>query len=397
MNWTKAKLGEIGKFYSGLSGKTAADFGSGSPFISYNSVFGSSRCFIAGQPLVRLEQGERQNTVSNGDIILTGSSETAEEVAMSSLYCDQAQAYLNSFCIGFSYDHQRLMPCYAEYFFRGQEFRRSVFPLAQGSTRFNISREELTKVVITLPSLAEQRKIAEILRTWDEAIEAVGAEISRLKERLVSLIAKLTLRLCVGKPEQGWHDVKIGELLEEVDRDVEWEDAKMFSLISCGRRASGIFLREKKAGSDIDVKKMYEVQAGDFIVSQKQSAHAGWGMVTKEFHGHHVSPMYTIYGLKGKGLHMPFFNWLCKTPWMRHQAYLSSYGVHIEKMSFVSRLFLKTKIRIPALLTDQEKACAILESTESEIKAATLKLEKLNDQKRGLMQKLLTGEVRVAV
>jgi type I restriction enzyme S subunit len=65
-------------------------------------------------------------------------------------------------------------------------------------------------------------------------------------------------------------------------------------------------------------------------------------------------------------------------------------------MSFVSRLFLKTKIRIPTLLPDQEKACAVLESAEAEIKAATLKLEKLNDQKRGLMQKLLTGEVRVA-
>lgn len=272
-----------------------------------------------------------------------------------------------------------------------REFRR----YSCGSTVMGIGIDDLKSIKIYLPTLAEQRKIAEILRTWDEAIETVEAEISRLKARLVSLIAKLTLRQCVGKPEQGWHDVKIGDLLEEVDRDVEWDDAKTFSLISCGRRASGIFLRERKSGSDIDVKKMYEVQAGDFIVSQKQSAHAGWGMVTKEFHGHHVSPMYTIYGLKGKDLHMPYFNWLCKTPWMRHQAYLSSYGVHIEKMSFVSRLFLKTKIRIPSLLTDQEKACAILESAESEIKAATFKLEKLNEQKRGLMQKLLTGEVRV--
>lgn len=268
--------------------------------------------------------------------------------------------------------------------------------IISGSAQPQIIRKDLVKLKIPLPPLAEQRKIAEILRTWDEAIETAEAELSRLKERLVSLIAKLTLRQCVGKAEQGWHDVKIGDILEEVDRDVEWDDGKTFSLISCGRRASGIFLREKKVGFEIDVKKMYEVQAGDFIVSQKQSAHAGWGMVTKEFHGHHVSPMYTIYGLKGKSLHMPFFNWLCKMPWMRHQAYLSSYGVHIEKMSFVSRLFLKTKIRIPILLTDQEKACAVLESADAEIKAATLKLEKLNAQKRGLMQKLLTGEVRVA-
>lgn len=289
-----------------------------------------------------------------------------------------------------------VLPEWVHFITQTQGYQKQVDAMLGGSTRLRITRKELGAIKIPLPPLAEQRRIAAILRTWDEAIETAGDELSRLKEQLVSLIAKLTLRQCVGKPEQGWHDVKIGDLLEEVDRDVEWDDGKTFSLISCGRRASGIFLREKKAGSDIDVKKMYEVQAGDFIVSQKQSAHAGWGMVTEEFHGHHVSPMYTIYGLKGKGLHMPFFNWLCKMPWMRHQAYLSSYGVHIEKMSFVSRLFLKTKVRIPTLLADQEKACAVLESAESEIKAATLKLEKLNDQKRGLMQKLLTGEVRVA-
>jgi type I restriction enzyme S subunit len=288
-------------------------------------------------------------------------------------------------------DEKHLDREYLYYFLLGEDLGR----FSQESAVPSINQGHLESIKIPLPPLAEQRKIAEILRTWDEAIETAEAEISRLKERLVSLIAKLTLRQCVGKPEQGWHDVKIGDLLEEVDRDVEWDDAKTFSLISCGRRASGIFLRERKSGSDIDVKKMYEVQAGDFIVSQKQSAHAGWGMVTKEFHGHHVSPMYTIYGLKGKDLHMPYFNWLCKTPWMRHQAYLSSYGVHIEKMSFVSRLFLKTKIRIPTLLADQEKVCIVLEGAENEIKAATLKLAKLNDQKRGLMQKLLTGEVRV--
>jgi type I restriction enzyme S subunit len=214
MNWTKARLGEIGKFYSGLSGKTAADFGSGRPFISYNSVFGSSRCFIAGQPLVRLEQGERQNTVSNGDIILTGSSETAEEVAMSSLYCDQAPACLNSFCIGYSYDHQRLMPCYAEYFFRGQEFRRSVFPLAQGSTRFNISREELTRVVITLPPLAEQRKIAEILQIWDEAIETAEAERKAKQERKRWLMNKL-LAPALAHGQQGWRSVELGDCFSE--------------------------------------------------------------------------------------------------------------------------------------------------------------------------------------
>jgi restriction endonuclease S subunit len=190
-DWEKIKLGELGKFYSGLSGKSAADFGSGSPFISYNSVFGKSRCYIEGQPLVRVEQGERQNNVTLGDIILTGSSETADEVAMSSLYCDQAPAYLNSFCIGYSYDKKRLIPDYAEHYFRGQAFRRSVFPLAQGSTRFNISKDGLAKVEIRIPPISEQRKISEILLSADGDIELISNRIETLRTQKRGLMQKL--------------------------------------------------------------------------------------------------------------------------------------------------------------------------------------------------------------
>jgi type I restriction enzyme S subunit len=190
-NWFKSKLGVLGKFYSGLSGKSAADFGSGSPFISYNSVFGKSRCYIEGQPLVSVEKEERQNKVNFGDIILTGSSETADEVAMSSLYCDQAPAYLNSFCIGYSYDKERLIPEYAEHYFRGQAFRCSVFPLAQGSTRFNISRDELAKVEILIPPISEQRKISEILLSADRGIDLISNRIELLRAQKRGLMQKL--------------------------------------------------------------------------------------------------------------------------------------------------------------------------------------------------------------
>lgn len=188
---TNHKLGEVGRFYSGLSGKTAADFGEGRPFISYNSVFGSSRCSAAGQPLVRVDADERQNQVKQWDIILTGSSETPDEVATSSMYCDAAEVYLNSFCIGYRYDHSRLEPSYAEHFFRGQDFRRAVWPLAQGSTRFNISREELAKVVISLPPLAEQRKIAEILHISDNNIARDVLRIEALRTQKRGLMQKL--------------------------------------------------------------------------------------------------------------------------------------------------------------------------------------------------------------
>lgn len=397
--WAWVPIEELAKLSFSSVDKKSVEGEKAVRLCNYMDVFYNRR-ICEGMPFMDSTASDsdiKKFTLNAGDVVLTKDSETPEEIAFAAVIDEQIDNLVCGYHLAVLRPDKTKVT--GEYLMSAINFHpnhHQFVRLANGATRFGLGIDSLNNALLPLPPLSEQRKIAEIIRTWDEAIETAGDELSRLKEQLVSLIAKLTLRQCVGKPEQGWHDVKIGDLLEEVDRDVEWDDGKTFSLISCGRRASGIFLREKKAGCDIDVKKMYEVKAGDFIVSQKQSAHAGWGMVTEEFHGHHVSPMYTIYGLKGKGLHMPFFNWLCKMPWMRHQAYLSSYGVHIEKMSFVSRLFLKTKIRIPALLIDQEKACAVLESAESEVKAATLKLEKLNDQKRGLMQKLLTGEVRVA-
>ena len=395
-NWHKVSVSKLGTLKKGGGIPREKLRQEGTAVVLYGDIY-TKYSEIVSVLISRVEAASVVDGVrlNSGDIVFAGSGETAEEIGKCIAYVGKEVAYAGGDVVILTNHGQDAR--YLGYALNAEDAIRQKMRLGQGSSVMHLYKDDVGSIKISLPSLDEQRKIAEILRTWDEAIETAKAEISKLKERLVSLIAKLTLRQCAGKPEQGWYDVKISDLLEEVDRDIQWDDEKTFSLISCGRRASGIFLREKKAGCDIDVKKMYEVKAGDFIVSQKQSAHAGWGMVTEEFHGHHVSPMYTIYGLKGKGLHMPFFNWLCKMPWMRHQAYLSSYGVHIEKMSFVSRLFLKTKIRIPTLLIDQEKACAVLESAESEVKAATLKLEKLNDQKRGLMQKLLTGEVRVAV
>ncbi|MDR6921089.1 restriction endonuclease S subunit, partial [Chryseobacterium sp. 2987] len=97
-DWERKKLGEIGETYSGLSGKTKEDFGTGKPYIQYKQVFDNSKIDISRFDYVRINETENQNRVKYGDILFTTSSETPEEIGMSSVLLDEIdELYLNSF------------------------------------------------------------------------------------------------------------------------------------------------------------------------------------------------------------------------------------------------------------------------------------------------------------
>lgn len=100
-DWEQRKLGEVGKTYSGLSGKTKDDFGHGeAKFVTYMNVFSNSVCLPNMTETVEIDN--KQNKVLFGDVLFTTSSETPEEVGMSSVWLENAEnIYLNSFCFGY--------------------------------------------------------------------------------------------------------------------------------------------------------------------------------------------------------------------------------------------------------------------------------------------------------
>jgi len=75
-------------------------------------------------------------------------------------------------------------------------------------------------------------------------------------------------------------------------------------------------------------------------------------------------------------------------------AYLASNGVHIENLIFDFDDFAKEKVKIPPTVAEQKKIADVLSACDREIELLEKQLEALKDQKRGLMQKLLSGEIR---
>lgn len=180
------ELGEIGAIFGGLTGKSKADFVNGNGrFVTYVNVYNNASTDLYANHFVQINSGERQRTLQRGDILFTGSSETPEDVAMSSVITADVEepVYLNSFCIGYRLHNPALLdPDYAKHLFRSAELRKRLVRTASGVTRFNVSKNRLARVNIPIPPIKVQVEIARVLDEY-RALEldledALGVELA---------------------------------------------------------------------------------------------------------------------------------------------------------------------------------------------------------------------------
>ena len=159
----------MGQTYTGLSGKTKDDFGHGQArFVTYMNVFSNP---ISNPEMTEpIEIDPKQNEVEVGDVFFTTSSETPEEVGMSSILLEKrGKTYLNSFCFGFR-PSEKLDSYYLAYMLRSESTRAKIILLAQGISRYNISKNKVMEIAVSLPSLDEQKMIGQYFSQLDNLI-----------------------------------------------------------------------------------------------------------------------------------------------------------------------------------------------------------------------------------
>lgn len=191
--WEEKKLGEIGETYNGLTGKTKENFGTGKPYIQYKQIFDDSKIDISRFEFVDVKDSEKQNKVLFGDVFFTVSSETPNEIGTASVLLENVgELYLNSFCFGYRANSLSILsPYFSRYLFRSELFRTQIVKLAQGSTRFNMSKVQLMKIEIQLPSLQEQTKIASFITSIDEKINQCQFQIEKTEGWKKGLLQKM--------------------------------------------------------------------------------------------------------------------------------------------------------------------------------------------------------------
>ena len=185
------RLGDVGTFYGGLSGKSKADFVDGNAkFITYMNVYSNPSLNTNINDFVKVEEGEKQNKVMYGDILFTGSSETPDECGMTSVLTEQTDEtlYLNSFCFGYRFnDVNNINPGFMKHLFRSHSLRKALAKTASGVTRFNVSKKKVANIEIPIPSIEEQNRIVAILDRFEALTtslqEGLPAEIAARRQQ----------------------------------------------------------------------------------------------------------------------------------------------------------------------------------------------------------------------
>ncbi len=209
-------MGELGKDYSGLTGKTKKDFGHGeSLYVPYKNIFNNH--IVDVDNLEKVNVSSKQNKVKYGDIFFTISSEVPEEVGMSSVIGkDINNLYLNSFSFGLRpYEKSELDMIFSSYLFRTLTFRKKMYILAQGISRYNISKANVMKLEIALPSVNEQKKIGRLLYKLDSMITLHKRKLliyKRLREYYSSLFYSTDRGIIFSNSRDAWKKEKLSKV-----------------------------------------------------------------------------------------------------------------------------------------------------------------------------------------
>lgn len=194
-SWIEKTIGDIGYTYSGITGKCKADFGHGnSHYITFLNVLNNPYINTDILESVDIDPiSENQNEVRKGDLFFNTSSETPEDVGTcSTLLTDVENVYLNSFCFGYRLEDEEMSGLFLSYYFRSAIGRKEMTMLAQGATRYNLSKENFNKIVVTVPpTKKEQDRIAGILTAMDKEIAALEAERDKYKNIKQGMMQKL--------------------------------------------------------------------------------------------------------------------------------------------------------------------------------------------------------------
>jgi len=279
--------------------------------------------------------------------------------------------------------------------------RRYFLRCSKKSTNLaSINTSQLKAFPILLPPLHEQTRIAAILDAWNTGIEILKKLVTAKNQRLTALRQQLltgTRRFPEFK-KQSWITKKIGGLLKSVNRYEDWNDKRVFKLAGVRRNSGGVFFRDELLGNQIKVKVCKKILAGDFLISRRQITWGGMSIVPQEFHGYDVNDEYEVLQVIDSSVFdMRFFHYLSQTAKLKNLAYLASNGVFAERLrlNFDLKAFLHQAIRIPPTKEEQLKIVTLLDACVREIRLLEADLDSLKQQKHGLVQKLLTGDLRV--
>ncbi|MDY5050591.1 MAG: restriction endonuclease subunit S [Candidatus Mucispirillum faecigallinarum] len=393
--WEVKKLGEIGNFFKGKGIKKDELCNNGLPCIIYGQIYTSYE-FYTDKFISFIPTNLKPYTteIYKNDILFAGSGETKEEIGKSIAYIGKEFAYAGGDIIILR--QNKVQSLFITYYLNSMG-RKQLNRLGQGDSVVHIYKSTLENVKIPVPPLDEQKKIADILSLWDKAIQQTKELIAYKETQKKGLMQNLlTGKKRLHGFNDEWKTTKLGEVAEFISG---------YSFSSDDFTNSGLALikisniNNEKIEIDNNTSYLplnYEDKYNKFIIRYNDILIAMSGATTGKM---------GVYNLKDTALlnqrvgiirakannNQIFLIYILKI--YSNKMLEMAYGGAQPNISFND--IYKIKIKIPNSIDEQKAIADILSKADEEINLLNKQLDLYTEQKKGLMQNLLTGKVRV--
>ena len=381
-NWKIKTFEELFEFKNGVNADKSS-YGGGVKFVNvmeviYNDCITIDK--ISGAVKIREDQ-KKLYSVVNGDVLFNRTSETTEDIGLSAVFKGDGEVTFGGFVIRGRSKGNEIDNEFKKYCFRSDNIRKQIIVRGQGAVRSNIGQGDLQTVSVILPPLPEQQKIATILSKWDELIEQQTQLIVAKEKRKKGLMQKLLtgeVRFSEFKGE--WEEVKLKELVKKskgniVEQNEEKKGRPVIDTTSFNG-APQMFTEDNEANVclETDVLLLWDGSKAGKAMTGKVGVVGSTFSVLKP--SSKIDHYYLCYHLtfnvgrimnvrEGSGIpHVPkdFLDWY--------------------------------RINLPDI-KEQKKVTSLLLKLSDEIHSLKDELKTIKLQKKGLMQQLLTGKIRV--
>jgi type I restriction enzyme S subunit len=392
IHWTSRELGDLFEFKNGLNAGSES-YGNGVKFINVMEVIYHHQIAsqsIPGSVVVSKKQLE-DFAVLRGDVLFNRTSEITNEVGLSSVYLDDEKVVFGGFVIRGRPKNKAINDDFKKYCFRSQPVREQIIRGGQGAVRSNIGQSDLEKVTVLLPPLPEQKAIAAALSLMDSAINKTNQLIVQKELQKKGLMQQLlTGKKRLRGFRGAWRTVRLGDVCDLVNgmafKPEDWSISGIPIIRIQNLNGSKEFNHYDK-----NVEEKYLVKSNDLLFAWSGSRGTSFGSFI--WHGgpailnQHIFNVFPKNGLD-KVFAFQILRWL--TIGIETRAHGSAGLVHVTKKQLEGE-----KMRIPFGLNEQIAITQVLQTADKEIQLLRNMAERLKEQKKGMMQVLLTGKKRL--
>ncbi|MCX7884452.1 MAG: restriction endonuclease subunit S [Caloramator sp.] len=410
--WEVKRLGEVCDFYSGISVSRKNQANKGYYYLHYGDIHKKGKHEFdllldkEWMPKIEIDLAKVKNEVllKTGDIVFVDASEDYEGIGKSVVINNpNNEVYIAGLHTIVGKEKSKIMDNgYKKYCFCNQNIRKQFRVIATGATVYGITKGNLSTISIPIPSLPEQQKIADILSAADEQIENVDKLIEKTKELKKGLMQRLLTKGIghkefkkteIGEIPKDWEVKKLREVIyESNERNKENKNIQVLSI----NNKQGFVLQYEQFERKVHSKNTsnYKIVYKNQFAYNPSRINVGSIALLKEFDKGIISPMYVVFSINNNIIKETYLEY-----WFKMNRFLQFVNVNTQGSVRDSLNFDElSEFLIPVPdIEEQQQIADILSTVDTQLEEYQSKKEKLETLKKGLMQKLLTGKIRVKV